>query len=292
MPRVLTIAVPNLNGELYLELTLKSLNSQGDSLRWWLQDGGSSDRSLAIAKQLKRSQDTIVSEPDSGQTDALNRAFSRMGGEIVGYVNSDDILQPGAAEKVLDFFERNPDVDLVYGGVEYLDAAGDSMGLHHGEISNVSEILDIYDVWWQGRQWVQPEVFWRRSLAAKTGNFDGRYHLAFDYDYWVRCFMAGAKVSGIPDLLAGFRKHGAQKSANSRLAADEIRDSVGRHLGFLPLWKRMKLAARLGYDRYQLLPPEKKKNMGYALLQNPEWLLAPEVWHRIKISIGSCLSAR
>ena len=282
---MLTLAVPNLNGAAFLSRTLESLNSQGDCVRWWLQDGGSRDGSQEIAQRLKRRQDVVVSEPDGGQTDALNRAFSRMGGDIVGYLNSDDVLRPGAAEKVLGFFERNPKVDLVYGGVEYLNASEVVLGQHHGDISSLSEILNIYDVWWHGRQWVQPEVFWRRSLAEKTGKFDGRYHLAFDYDYWVRCFMSGARVAAIPEILAGFRKHAAQKSTDSLRAAREIRNSVSRHMNVLPVFERMVLGARLDYDHYQQQPAAEKKGMACSLLQKPSWWLALEVRDRIKASL-------
>ena len=96
----LVLAVPVFNAETYLPATLASLNEQGGYVRWWLQDGGSSDRTVEIAKSFARPGDTVVSEPDKGQTDALNRAFERMGGSIVGFINGDDVLTPGSAERV------------------------------------------------------------------------------------------------------------------------------------------------------------------------------------------------
>jgi hypothetical protein len=70
---------------------------------------------------------------------------------------------------------------------------------------------------------VQPEVFFRRSLWAKVGGFQNRWRLAFDYDFWVRCFLAGARVAHDPDIVAQFRIHAAQKSAAAEQAADDIR---------------------------------------------------------------------
>jgi cellulose synthase/poly-beta-1,6-N-acetylglucosamine synthase-like glycosyltransferase len=92
------------------------------------------------------------SERDRGQVDALNKGFARATGEIVGFINSDDVLLPGALRTVLDAFARQPEVDLVYGGVEWMDGDGKSVGFHAGDISDLAEVLDVYDVWWRERQ--------------------------------------------------------------------------------------------------------------------------------------------
>ena len=77
--------------------------------------------------------------------------------------------QHGAAEAVLETFDKHPDVDLVYGEVEWIDSNGNVTGHHAGNICSLAEIIDIYNVWWAERQWVQPEVFWRRSLWERVG---------------------------------------------------------------------------------------------------------------------------
>jgi len=190
----LVLAIPTYNCARFLPATLSSLNAEGDRVRWYLQDGASDDGSVEVAESFRRPGDVIVSEPDGGQTDALNRAFKRMGGDIVGFINGDDCLLPGAAESVLKIFAENPEVDLVCGEIEWIDVDGDVQGSHTGRINSLREMLDIYNVWWNRRQWVQPEVFYRRSLWERVGGFDTQYHLAFDYDFWVRCFLAGARV--------------------------------------------------------------------------------------------------
>lgn len=289
--RELVLAIPNLNGARYLEATLESLERNRPWARWYLQDGGSTDESLAIARRFASERDTIVSEPDRGQADALNRAFARMGGEVVGFLNSDDCLADGAAEAILEEFERHPDVDLIYGEVEIIDAEGTVLRVHRGDISSPAEICNIYDVWWRGRQWVQPEVFFRRRLWERVGPFDPRYQLAFDYDYWVRCFLAGAKIMSIPRVLARFRLHDRQKSCRAVEAADEIRCAVRTHLPALSRiapWTAWKLRQRLSYDLFwsgqRLREGFPVRSFPRELLRTPGWLIVAEVRRRLRES--------
>lgn len=285
----MTVAVPNWNGAAYLGRALDSLCANRPHVHWWLQDAGSTDNSLAIAGNYRGPHDVIVSKSDRGQADALNQAFAEMGGDVVGFLNSDDEMAPGAAGAVADLFVRHPEVDLVYGRVEWMDAEGHVTGNHQGRIDSLGEVLDIYHVWWGRRQWVQPEVFMRRTLWEKVGPFDIRYHYAFDYDYWVRCFEAGARVARIDRVLARFRIHPQQKSVNAKAAADEIRDIVDRALarlaGRLPSSFRRRLERRLSYDRYHAGQDWAGVPFAKALWSRPDWLLLREVRERIGRSL-------
>jgi glycosyltransferase involved in cell wall biosynthesis len=279
----LVVAVPAFNAVRYVAETLSSLNDNGGGVRWWLQDGGSSDGTLDVAKRMARLGDTVVSGPDNGQADALNRAVGEMGGAIIGFLNADDRWKPWTAGRVLEAFEANPEIDLVYGAVEWIDAAGQVTGRHAGQLQSYEEILDIYRVWWADRQWVQPEVFFRRSLWERVGGFDASMHLAFDYDFWVRCLKAGARVVRLDAVLAEFRLHPDQKSAQARRAADEIRSVVERELEAPnPLgWAlKRRVGAELGYERFQL---DNGAKSGFAsmLARHPDWLLSPWVRERI-----------
>ena len=289
----LVLAVPVFNAQEFLPATLESLNAQGPALRWWLQDGASKDRTAEIARSFAREGDTVCSEPDAGQTDAINRAFRKMGGDIVGFINGDDLLAPGAAQRVLDFFREHPDIDLAYGQVEWIDRDGNPSGIHTGRIGSLPEMLDIYNVWWRQRQWVQPEVFFRRTLWEKVNGFDTRWNLAFDYDFWVRCIIAGARTAHIPEVLARFRIHSAQKSNASEKAADEIRAIVRQHLDAHPpigLWKKFTLRAHLSYDIYQLgrnVPAGRTPQLfARALLSHPQWLLCHPARKRIQAALA------
>ena len=210
-------------------------------------------------------------------------------------VNPPAPLTEDAASTVLRAFEDDPDLDLVYGEVEWIDGDGRLTGRHAGNISNLTELLDIYRIWWGGRQWVQPEVFYRRSLWERVGNFSSDYDLAFDFDYWVRCFLAGLKVRRIARPLARFRLHEAQKSKRAAEAAAEVRTIVAEALAEKPpigAWERFRLQAWLGFDRYQagqdhgdrVRPP-----LGRTLLRHPDWLIIPEVRQRFCRWALSCL---
>lgn len=289
----LSLAIPNRNGARFLAHTLRSLNEQDAPVHWWLEDAQSSDESLELARALARPGDTIRCETDKGQADALNKAFAKMGGDIVGFINSDDGLLPGAARRVLEEFQKHPEIDIVVGGVQFIDAFGEPQKLHYGRIESLEEMLDLYSVWWKERQFVQPEVFWRRSLWDKVGPFDTRYNLAFDYDYWLRCFRAGARVQHIHQPLAEFRLHPNQKSTAATAAANELRDILQRALEqpSLPVDSlfRWRLQQRLQYDRYQSgqdnAPDGWRDPFWKKLLTHPGWLTVPEVQQRLLTSM-------
>ncbi len=292
----LVLALPVFNAEEFLSATMESLIAQGPHLRWWLQDGASQDRTVEIARSFARADDTVRSEKDGGQTDAINRAFREMGGDIIGFINGDDLLAPGTAERVMTFFRENPGIDLVYGQVEWIDRDGNPSGIHSGRIGSLPEMLDIYNVWWRKRQWVQPEVFFRRSLWEKVNGFDTRWNLAFDYDFWVRCIIAGARTAHIPEVLARFRIHSAQKSSAMEKVADEIRAIVRQHLDArapIGLWKKLTLRAHLSYDIYQLGKnlPNGRTPPGFsrALISHPQWLLCHPVRKRIQAALARLL---
>ncbi|MGA3202282.1 MAG: glycosyltransferase family 2 protein [Bryobacteraceae bacterium] len=296
---MLSLAIPNFNGGRFLATTLESLENNRPYVRWRFQDAGSTDDSLAIARRFAGSQDQIIVEPDRGQADALNRAFQSMGGEIVGFINSDDCLMEGTAKTVLAEFENDPTLDLVYGQVAWIDELGHVTGHHAGDISSLAEILDIYRVWWNRRQWVQPEVFWRRSLWERVGPFNTRYDLAFDYDYWVRCFQARAKVKSIPQILAKFRLHPGQKSSRAGEAANEIRNIVGDTLAsgeVIPTRDRKRLETMISYDRYQSGQDDqqgtKRPSLARMLMRQPTWAFLPPVRQRIVRSALRAFSAR
>jgi glycosyltransferase involved in cell wall biosynthesis len=280
---MLTLAIPNRNGAKFLASTLASLAHNRPYVRWWLQDSCSTDNSIEIAKRFQGPSDYICVESDASQTNGLNRAINSMGGEIIGFLNSDDCLAAGAAEAVLAAFNSDPDLDVVYGQVEWIDGAGRSLGFHQGEISSLADVLDIYRVWWNKKQWVQPEVFWRRSLWDRVGPLNETYDLAFDYEYWVRCFEKRIKVRRVPQVLAQFRRHPGQKSTDSAKAAVEIRSVVAQRLaapGLIGSHDVVAIRNRFSYDVYQS-NSNTKESFWRALARNPKWLALPEVRTRL-----------
>jgi glycosyltransferase involved in cell wall biosynthesis len=274
----ISLVTPCFQAARFIRETIDSVLAQdGVDLEYGIMDGASRDGTVDIIRSFESRLAWWVSERDAGQTDALNKGLARTTGEILGFLNADDVLMPGALPTVAKAFAENPEIDIVYGGVEWIDADGRAQGLHAGDISSLGEVLDIQHVWWAHRQWVQPEVFFRRRLWERVGAFDTRYHLAFDYDYWVRCFLAGARVKRLPETLVRFRLHAEQKSTASRKASDEIRDVVSRALSENPPIDpslRRRIAAELSYDLYQGSDEKTRPSFLRALLSHPEWL-----WH-------------
>ena len=288
---IVTVA---FNAAATIEETIRSVLAQeGVELEYIVVDGGSHDGTAAIVQRYAPMLSSWVSEPDRGQADALNKGFARASGHVLGFLNADDLLLPGALRTVADAFEREPQIELVYGEVEWIDAAGASTGFHAGNISSLDEVLDIYGVWWAQRQWVQPEVFLRRALKDRVGAFDTRYHLAFDLDFWVRCFRQGARVSRVSQRLAKFRRHPAQKSSAAGEAADEIRAIAKHHLGdganVTPALRR-RLHAQLSYDAYQAGCTAGGGFFG-AFLRHPQWLFAPEARARARAACAKLLGS-
>lgn len=287
---MITLAIPNKNGGVYIRETLESLCSPSNRglVRWWLQDSCSQDNSIILAEEFRSSVDEIRVEQDSGQVNGLNRALRRMGGDIVGYINSDDCLTIGAAQVVSEAFARHPEAGIVFGGVDWIDKESRVIGSHRGEIFNLEQILDVYAYWWNRKQWVQPEVFFRRSLFDEVGGFDESFSLAFDFDFWIRILRLRPLVISVPQTLVRFRRHDQQRSQDFERANSEIRRAVARELGDLssPLepWFRRRLRMRFEYDLYQHkseLSPYRDLSFVRALMRSPAWLLLPEVKERV-----------
>ena len=276
--------------------TLRSvLDQTGVELEYLVIDGASTDGTAELIRGFAPRLAHFVSEPDRGQVDALNKGFARATGDVLGFLNADDVLLPGALRSVCDRFAAAPEREIVYGGIEWIDFAGQPLGSHHGDIASLADVLDIFRVWWGGRQWVQPEVFFRRSLQDRVGAFDERYHLAFDYDFWVRCFLAGAEVSSLPAPLVRFRRHAAQKSIDYPRAVHEIMAIMGEHLAARPplgIWKQRELRAQLAYTLYQSSPVGERRPFASALARNPAWLLSADVRRRILAAISRSRSIR
>ena len=294
----ISIVTPCYNSVATIGATIRSvLDQEGVDLEYIVADGGSSDGTAEIIRRYESRLAWWVSERDRGQVDALNKGFTRTTGDVLGFLNGDDVLAPGALKTVCAAFSANPNAEIVYGGVEWIDFEGRPLGTHLGNMNSLEDALDIFRVWWANRQWVQPEVFYRRSLKDRVGVFDERYHLAFDYDFWVRCFRAGAHAARLPETLVRFRRHDAQKSVDATRANDEIRAILAEHLADRPeisSWTRRRLRAELGYDLYRsgkTAGNGTRASFGTALLRHPSWLLCAPVRTRLAAYLARKSSA-
>jgi glycosyltransferase involved in cell wall biosynthesis len=211
-----SIITPSYNQGRYLEQTVNSILSQeGDfEIEYFIQDGGSTDNSTTVIKNTlkqfsndKRLKVYWQSKKDDGQIWAINKALTQISGDIVAYINSDDYYLPGTFKKVQQHFETNPNSQWLVGNCLITDSKLKwTFWLKHLWPIQLSKnfILAFNTI-------NQPSVFLRKELVDKTGSFDEKFKLAFDYDYWLRCSDISLP-SRLYTNLSVFRTHARSKS--------------------------------------------------------------------------------
>ncbi|QYM79770.1 glycosyltransferase [Horticoccus luteus] len=225
LPRV-SIITPSLNQEAFLRACIDSVLAQDyPAIDFFVADGGSSDGSIDVLKSYG-SRVSWRSERDGGQAQAINAGLQRTMGEIVCYVNSDDLLRPGAVRGAASALLAHPDVDVVYGDTAIIDEQGRFLRKYPTEDFDGGRLIEHCFI-------SQPAAFWRRSLHERCGYFDPRFDHTLDYEFWIRALRCGAKFLHVPEEWAAAREHAGAKS--QRLRGEifrQIRDLQLRHLGY------------------------------------------------------------
>jgi hypothetical protein len=217
----ISVVMVSFNQADYLEEGLRSILDQGyPNLELIVIDAVSTDGSIDILERYRPHLDVLLIEPDKGQSDGLNKGFALTTGEIVTWVNSDDLLEPGALFRVAQTFTAEK-VDVVTGGCRQIGLTRDTILVdHHNRLPfglpvalPLGLILDMERFWLTGHFFFQPEVFFTREIWMRAG---GRLrtdlNYIMDYDLWVRLAGAGAQVCHIPEFLACSRTHDKQKT--------------------------------------------------------------------------------
>ncbi|MHB1222119.1 MAG: glycosyltransferase family 2 protein [Gammaproteobacteria bacterium] len=208
MPKI-SIVTPSYNQGQYIERTLMSVLEQHYSaLEFIVQDGGSNDETVNVLKRYHNQLTNWESKKDTGQSNAINLGFHHATGEIMAYLNSDDILLPGTLHYVAQYFEKNPDVDVVYGHRIIIDEADREIGrwvlpAHDSKVLTWADYIP------------QETLFWRRSIWNKVGGeIDESFRFAMDWDLLLRFDQAGAKFKRLPRFMGAFRVHTQQKTSS------------------------------------------------------------------------------
>jgi glycosyltransferase involved in cell wall biosynthesis len=208
-PPVISIATPSFNQGRYLEETIRSVLDQNyPALEYAVQDGGSTDESVSVMEKYHNRLAHIESRKDNGQAHAINLGFAHTPrGEIMGYLNSDDLLMPGCLNYVAAYFAANPDVDVVYGHRVIINQDGKEVGRWI-----LPQHSDKMLIW---ADYVPQEtMFWRRRIWDKAGGrIDEAFQFALDWDLLLRFRAAGAKFVRLPRFLGVFRVHVCQKTS-------------------------------------------------------------------------------
>ena len=222
-PASVSIVTPTLNAGQYLEECLASVEAQHmPRLEHLVVDGGSTDKTSAIARQY--SEVVWLSRPGLRQTAAINEGLRRASGQVVAWLNADDVYVPDALRFVVDQFGTDPDLDVLYGDCEVVGADGQTLWWERPGPYDFRRLLR------HGNYIAQPAVFLRRRLLDQIGGLDESLDYGMDYDLWLR--MRGRRITYAPRVLARFRWHPSSKSARGQLQSwNEFLLIVRRHGG-------------------------------------------------------------
>lgn len=232
----ISMVTPSFQQANFVGRTLDSVLSQNyPKLEYFVQDGGSTDGTTEVLRLYGDRLAGWVSKKDGGQSQAINLGFARVSGEIMAWLNSDDLLMPGALHRVGEYFAQHPDVDVVYGNRILIDEEDREIGrwvlpAHDDEVLSWADFIP------------QETLFWRRSIWEKAGgHIDESFRFAMDWDLLQRFRNAGARMVRLPDFLGAFRIHGAQKTSAqiNEIGTEEMARLRRRALGHEVSWAQI-----------------------------------------------------
>jgi glycosyltransferase involved in cell wall biosynthesis len=202
---LVSIITPSYNQADYLEQTIRSVLEQDyPYIEYMIVDGGSQDDSVEIIRKYEDQLTWWVSEPDKGQSEAINKGFQRAKGEIVAWLNSDDIYMPGAVRKAVEALEADPSIAFVYANLHSINARGEHVNTIRYRQYNLVDLLALNIIG-------QPTVFVRRSYLDQVGLLDTSYDYLLDHHLWLR-LATKAPFVYIPQEWAAARFHPLAKN--------------------------------------------------------------------------------
>ena len=225
----ISIVTPNYNGGQFLEETILSVIGQNyPNLEYIIIDGGSTDNSVEIIKKYEKHLAYWVSEKDKGQSDAINKGFDRSTGEIMAWLNSDDLYMPNTLKKVVDFIDINSK-EIIFGNCIQF-----SEDLEYIAGSNVRKKYNEFHLPFDTGYLIQPSTFWTRKLWKDMGNLDITLNYTFDW-LWFAKAIPQAKLKPIDIYCSMYRIHNNHKSSNGGIKRfNEI----------------VEVLEKLGYEKY------------------------------------------
>lgn len=217
----MSVVTPSLNAGPFLRSCVRSVQSQdaggrladaGGALEYVIRDAGSTDGSAEILDEAEAAGARVIREPDGGQSDAIARGFAETSGEIMAWLNADDVYAPGALAWAVRMFRERPEAQFIYGHRTIID--------EHGRVTGHWRLPEHRD----GPQAIramlpQESCFWRRGLYDAVGGIDTSYSFAFDHELFVRMMRDARSRSGDAGFLridawpAAFRIHAAAKTS-------------------------------------------------------------------------------
>ncbi|HWQ88862.1 MAG TPA: glycosyltransferase [Desulfitobacteriaceae bacterium] len=224
----ISVVTPSYNQGKFIERTILSVQFQDiDGVEHLIYDGCSGDETKEILKKYEKDI-RWVSEKDHGQAHAVNKGLVEANGDIIGWLNSDDIYYPGALAEVLAYFNANPGVEVVYGRADHIDMNDIAFEEYPTECWNDKRLIETCYI-------CQPAVFFRREVIDRYGLLDQDLHYCMDYEYWLRLGQKGAMIGFIDQKLAGSRLYKENKTLGSTVSVHrEINDMIKKKCGKVP----------------------------------------------------------
>jgi glycosyltransferase involved in cell wall biosynthesis len=202
---LVSIVTPSYNQSRYLEAAICSVLEQDyPTLEYLVVDGGSTDDSTAIIHRYANRLTWWVSELDQGQADGINKGLRRAKGEVVAWLNSDDLYLPGAISCAVKTFETHPQIGMIFGDLLAINADGQPINLQRFGDWGLRELMSFHIIG-------QPAVFMRRGLLEQAGYLDPSYHLLLDHHLWIRMALL-SEIYHVPETLAAARFHPQAKN--------------------------------------------------------------------------------
>ncbi len=265
----IAIVTPSLNQGRFLDQTIRSVLDQDyPALRYWVQDGGSTDGSLDIIKKYESKLTGWTSGRDAGHADAVNRGFTHIDGEIMAFINSDDYYLPGALRTAAEAFAADPGLDFLYGDAVYVSPDDRPLAI---------DVLPAFD--WEDLRRIcivpQQASFWRRRAWEAAGGLGRELWFSFDYEFFLKVAEHG-RVRHLPRLMAAYRHHPAAKTSTGKNRwAEDDRKLRERYLG-RPDWNRA------DWWRLKWLTARQIAAIGWRRLKGERFpTLVPARWQRV-----------
>jgi len=200
-----TVVTPTYNQGEFIEKTIDSVLSQGyPNLEFIIIDGGSNDNTVEVIKKYERHLAYWISEPDRGQSHAINKGMERATGEYLTWLNSDDWYTPGALQKFADVSRQHPDAGMIVGAGRIIDQTGKV--IYYKEPTDPITLETLYG-WFDGGFFVQPSSMFSREAWAQCGPLAENEHIAMDLDLWLKIARDGFRFVPIKELMSEMLSH-------------------------------------------------------------------------------------
>ena len=215
----ISIVMPSFNQEKFIEQSILSiLNQSYPNLQLIIIDGGSNDRTVEIIKKYQKYIDFWISEPDQGQSDALNKGFKKANGEIFGWMNSDDLYLPNAFFFLIDAFKKNPNKEIIFGDWLTINRKSNILDLNHAFDFNLNHFK------YEGFHINSQSMLWRATLHQQFNGFDLNLYNTMDYQMILEFgLLMEKKFLRISRVIGAFRRYEGQKTG-AEISPDMVRE--------------------------------------------------------------------